>query len=392
MENRASGCDPIHLHTAIRDHLAYLGSSEFIRDTSETLKVLLSECNTKNPPDGVPKSDKDFVADLSQQFKVEVGSATVSYAMWKKNIRELKILYERIQEIPCLALMHLDEVESLFSDYKATFSQTITKSFMDNTGSENRGADRTGFIKSYVESIGEFIEPEVLEKLIDSASSRSIGANGPSKEMSASALTEENLDDEGEDEEDGASVYEGINFQDLARVNINQVYKYDNKLHFRDTIKQYQGLQQKTIPDAVVEDVKKMIKLQGLENPDPDKYVRVTKDHVRKFLVATKHNSYYEDIQLIYGKITGKPCPNISAFEPILYKEFDELVEAFKKLKLKRTNFLNCHYVLKQLLKRQKYRVPEGDLPCLKTPNRLREHHGIYQKCCEILGWTFSPN
>jgi hypothetical protein len=108
-------------------------------------------------------------------------------------------------------------------------------------------------------------------------------------------------------------------------------------------------------------------------------------------LVATKHNSYYEDIQLIYSKITGKPCPNISAYETILYKEFDELVEAFKKLNLKRTNFLNCHYVLKQLLKRQKYRVPDGDLPCLKTPNRLREHHSIYQKCCEILGWTFSP-
>lgn len=392
MENRAAGCDPVQLHVVVKDHLTFLSSQGFIEKTTNAIKDLLGSKLGKTPPDGANKSDVEFVHSLQQEFETTSIINFISYATWKKTIKELRELQEAMTTVPCLALHYLHSACVVFEEYKATFGQTIEKSFMETSNNEKRFDSRNGFIKQYLESVAEFIDPPTLEGLIDIALSRSIVVAPAQKAEQHNALTDEAIE-ASEEDEDGNSVYDGINFQDLSRVNINQVYKYDNKLHFRDTIKQYQGLQQKTIPDFVIEDVKKMIKLQGLESLDgTDKYSRVTKDHIRKFLVATKHNSYYEDVQLIFSRITGKPCPNISSFEPILYKEFDELVEAFKKLKLKRTNFLNCHYVLKQLLKRQRYKVPDGDLPCLKTPNRLREHHGIYQKCCEILGWTFSPN
>jgi hypothetical protein len=390
MESRAVGCDPLSLHAGVHDHLAFIGGEEFIEEKKSAIRNILSMIAGSTLPDGVSKSDSDFFTEMLCEFSshsIPKGSR-LSYAEFKRLIREMRNHREELQERPSVALHHLHICDTMIEEYRATFSHTVTKNFF---GTNPQNADiesAVNFVQRYVGVVEDFISPEVLEKIIETARSKTIQPTTSSGASGSNYISDE-IGEASEEEEDGGSVYDGINFQDLARVNINQVYKYDNKLHFRDTIKQYQGLQQKVIPESVIDDVKKMIKLQGLEDPS-GKYSRVTKDHVRKFLVATKNNSYYEDIQLIYSRITGKPCPNISMYEPILYKEFDELVEAFKQLQLKRTNFLNCHYVLKQLLKRQKYRVPEGDLPCLKTPNRLREHHGIYQKCCEILGWTFT--
>jgi hypothetical protein len=57
-----------------------------------------------------------------------------------------------------------------------------------------------------------------------------------------------------DDDEEGSKskVFSGIHFTDLSRVNINQTYKYEKKCHFRDTVKQYQGLQNKFIPEKVI--------------------------------------------------------------------------------------------------------------------------------------------
>ena len=188
----------------------------------------------------------------------------------------------------------------------------------------------------------------------------------------------------------------GSIYGDNNRINFTVKYKYEKKCHFRDTLNQFQGLQNKCIPDTVIEDVKDAIEkhsLANLEETDVSKrYARVTLDHVRIFLTETNHNKYYEDLQLIFSKITGKKCPDISRYEKQLYDDFDELVEAFLSLNdTNRKNFLNVHYVLRQLLKRRGYRVPENSLSNLKTPSRMREHDDIYQKCCEKLQWNFTP-
>ena len=181
----------------------------------------------------------------------------------------------------------------------------------------------------------------------------------------------------------------GSLYHDNNRVNLTVKYKYEKKCHFRDTLNQFQGLQNKKIDKKVLEDLKEAIQKHGLCNeevPEDDllkRYSRVTIDHIRLFLTETEHFKHYEDLQLIYSKISGKKCPDISRFEKQLYDDFDQLVEVFCSLPdVNRKNFLNVHYVLRQLLKRRGYKVPDNYLSNLKTPSRMREHDDIYQKCC----------
>ena len=112
------------------------------------------------------------------------------------------------------------------------------------------------------------------------------------------------------------------------------------------------------------------------------------------FLGESNHPEYYEDRQLIWSKITGNPCPNIQRYEKGLYTDFEQLVEVFLSFPedvVDRKNFLNTHYVLRQLLLKRGIIVPEDDLNNLKTPARQRAHDDIYQMCCEKLEWNFTP-
>ena len=176
-----------------------------------------------------------------------------------------------------------------------------------------------------------------------------------------------------------------VNYNDYSRVNITQRYHYEKRCHFRDTINQYQGKQNKYIPQKVYEDVKYMIEMQGLD------LNKVTIKHIGMFLSETKNSKYYEDKQLIYSVITKKEKPDISKYEKKLFEDFEKLVEVFLKIKGDRKNFLHAHYVLTQLLLRQGVKLPENSLNSLRTPARLREHDDIYQKCCDLLGWNFKP-
>ncbi len=178
---------------------------------------------------------------------------------------------------------------------------------------------------------------------------------------------------------------ETVNYSDYSRVNITQRYHYEKRCHFRDTINQYQGKQNKYIPQKVYDDVNYMIKMHGLDINN------VTIKHIGMFLSETKNSKYYEDKQLIYSIITNKEKPDISKYEKKLFEDFEKLVEVFLKIKGDRKNFLHAHYVLTQLLLRQGVKLPENSLNSLRTPARLREHDDIYQRCCDILGWNFTP-
>ena len=200
-----------------------------------------------------------------------------------------------------------------------------------------------------------------------------------------------------------SSFSENITYNDYSRININPKYHYEKRCHFRDTINQFQGKQNRSIPDVVYEKLEEMLekhKLIRIEEKQLEdgsivkvkNYDKVLKKHIRLFLSETGFSKYYEDEQLIYNKITGKEKLDISQYESKLFEDFDKLVKAYSTLKeIPRTNLLNSHYVLRQLLLRQGVKVADNVLHFLKTPQRLREHDEIYKRCCEILGWEFTP-
>jgi ribosomal protein L37AE/L43A len=190
---------------------------------------------------------------------------------------------------------------------------------------------------------------------------------------------------------------ENVGFSQLQHINLNQKYKYEKSCHFKDTINQFQTIQNKFIPDKVFKDLDDMIEKYGLKNKQgktiQEIYSKVNKQHIRKFLNETGNNKYYEDLQLFFCKITGNKPPDISHLEKNLFEDFNKLVDAFLQISCNtnRKNFLNSQYVLKQLLRRYNYHVKDDDLCMLKTPARIREHDEIYEKCCEILNWNYQP-
>lgn len=185
-------------------------------------------------------------------------------------------------------------------------------------------------------------------------------------------------------------------FKDIDRVNLSQKYKYKKKVHFRDTVNQYQGKQNKKInPDifSILEQqflIHNLVNLEGKSHNE--KYSNITKEHIYMFLFETNNSNYYEDINMIHTYFTGIPCPDISDIEHLLYEDFDKVVDAYESLEnIDRIHFLNGQYILYQLLRRRKIKVKESDFDILKTRERLVEHDDIYQKICTKLEWTFIP-
>jgi hypothetical protein len=84
-------------------------------------------------------------------------------------------------------------------------------------------------------------------------------------------------------------VEDNINYNDYSRVNIVKRYHYEKKCHFHDTINQYQGKQNKYIPDSVYDDIKYMIRMHGLSLD------KLTIAHVYLFLKETGNFKFYED-------------------------------------------------------------------------------------------------
>jgi hypothetical protein len=186
-------------------------------------------------------------------------------------------------------------------------------------------------------------------------------------------------------------------FKDLSRINTNVKYSYIREIHFKDTIKQFQGKQNKYIDPGVYNILCKSFENANLgEKNAQGKYIHIKKDHIKMFLQENGLYKYYEDINLIHYKLTDIPCPNIFDYEKVLIDDFRKLVNAYDVVikndnKYNRSNFLGSYYILYQLLLRHGYQCKESDFPLIKTIERRIEYDDIYNECCQQLGWYFTP-
>lgn len=190
---------------------------------------------------------------------------------------------------------------------------------------------------------------------------------------------------------------ETISFKDFSRINNNMKFSYIRQTHFRDTMKQFQGKQNKYIDGSVYKILHQCVSDSGLTQVNAQgKYTQITKDHIKMFLQENGLYKYYEDMNLIYSELTGLPCPDIGNYEKQLMDDFERILVVYDKVikessQYTRSNFLNSYYVLYQLLKKNQFPCKEGDFPIIKTIDRKIEHDEIYEKCCLLLGWVFYP-
>lgn len=192
-----------------------------------------------------------------------------------------------------------------------------------------------------------------------------------------------------------------FSYKDINRINITSRYTYDRRIHFRDCINQFQGKQNSTISPSVFE----RLKIQFEKNDFIDKeysvndyrrYSKIEKRHIYMFLKKNNDANHYEDANLIYHRITGRPLPDISYLEEKLMSDFDLLSELYdetyiKNKKTNRKNFINTQYVLYQLLKKHKFKCDKSDFNFLKTTERKLYHDTVTSTLFTKLGWTHHP-
>ena len=370
------------IHTRALAHIKELSSSK--QQKLDTQYKLLSKLMSCKPPHGYTLEEWTAIGTKYGVCKSPSPRTLISYKESKQIIQECEQLHECNQYDSQFKLY--DEVsKEILDDYKVSINGVIQANFMLSTSKQEFSPTQVLLKNELIKVIEEIFGTIVMNKIVSRKTK-------PLKRCISSLATP--CTEEVQDPDD----WNGMIFNDINRINFNQKFKYDKRQHFKDTLNQYQGLQHKTIPTDITSSIIDMIEKLGLADTTKtipkERYTKVTKEHVKMFLSETDNPLYYEDRILIHSKITDTPCPDIQHIEKALFSDFDQLVEVFLNFSdhhVDRKNFLNTHYVLRQLLKKRGIVVADDELNNLKTPARIRSHDDIYQLCCEKLGWNFTP-
>ena len=336
--------------------------------------------------------DSDIINNYIKKYNIIISKKknnnNINYKDWKNKVSSITTLEKDIECIDVLFPYLLVINDDILKEYYTELKKPITSTFL-GTKVINYNLQCIDCYNRYIDNTIDIIGSELFYKIVKKQPRLNI-------ESIYSLYMDTNLSNTSNDDD---YIDDNIvQYDDIGRVNLNQKYKYERKCHFRDTLQQFQGTQNKQINDKVYKDLEDMILKHSLVDNTYDdirKYNKVNIIHIRTFLRESGYYNHYEDSQLIYSKLTGKNSPNISKHEKDLYKDFDDLVLAFMQLpeniRQNRKNFLNNKYVLSQLLKRRNIKIQDCYLDCLKTPSRRKEHDDIYSMCCNILNWTFTP-
>lgn len=404
--------DMLHIHEKILKFFQV--EKENIPTYQKIISILIYNCLNCDTPYGIT-TERVKIEEISKQYEDDIKHKVEEYTY-----REYKNMYEFIMELHNYILnleikqcLYYSVSTNIINSYTEYLNKPQKSNFIGKNKDRNNNNINESILKynELTKELNEFINVVISDKIqyyfkkyIKNKFKTSYKCFNPfqdksfdisSKEVKTKKIMFCVCFDRTEDSNGNVlckncgniynEIEDNINYNDYSRVNIVKRYHYEKKCHFHDTINQYQGKQNKYIPESVYNDVNYMIKMHGLSLD------KLNISHVYLFLKETGNFKFYEDKQLIYSNIVGKPKPDISKYEKALYEDFDKLVNVFLKIKGKRKNFLHSHYVLRQLLLRQGVKIGDDELNSLSTPARLREHDELYEKCCDILGWNFTP-
>jgi ribosomal protein L37AE/L43A len=185
---------------------------------------------------------------------------------------------------------------------------------------------------------------------------------------------------------------------DIERTNVTGKYKYDPRIHFRDTLHRYQGKQHVTINPEVYTKLEKIMEQHHLLIDSSDKkarFYKVTKDHVRLFLKELGYDRHYENHILIHNHLTGQKSDDISHLEGVLMDDFDILFKMYNEEyrmseKTERSSFISTQIVLFELLRRHGYKCDIHDFNVLKNIDRKIWHENVCSTIFAKCRWKYT--
>ena len=356
------------------------------------------------------KNNKDKITDIDKQIE-DIRDILIDKALSIHIIKDLndkiEMLLKNKQE--CIDFQtnlnfYVMDVTPLLESYKQMLIATKKISFM--TKKQNDNQDVRTVVKKYLEILKIYnIDYAELEDIVSSNNKSPV----KKKECKKCKSTQDFIYNEyanveicescGSQEE---KAYKSSCYKDISRVNISNKYTYERRVHFKDCINQYQGKQNASIDDKVYKDLETQLELHGIVQTEEQceniskRFSSVTKEHILLFLKETGHSKHYEDVVLIYHKLTGKKVDDISHIEDALMEDFDKISNVYDQKfkftgKIDRKSFINTLYVLFQLLRKHKYPCKRNDFNMLKTLDRKSFHDDVVKEIFEHLNFNFTP-
>lgn len=345
---------------------------------------------------------------ISENFEYEKNKLQ-EYKLQLENIDkslELKKLKPRIKEAllksKCNLRNHINDIENnvswnfyvtetaeLLEKYKEILNSPMKLSFMGKSTKNNK--EKEEIINNYLEIASKYVIIDISKKSKD----KIVCKNCKHKEFD---IIENNVHVCVNCSAQQILMKNISSYKDIDRVNISSKYIYDRRIHFRDSINQYQGKQNSTIQQTVYDELEEQFELHHLlvgdkNTPKHIRFQNILKEHINIFLKELNYSKHYENVNLIHYNMTGKKPDDISHLEDKLLEDFDILTEYYDKhyKHIDRKNFINTQYVLFQLLLKAKYPCNKEDFTILKTLDRKTFHDEIMGEIFFQLGWNFVP-
>jgi len=383
-----------------------------IEDAKSRLKKISIELSQYKIPYGIEQKDIDIMITQLKEFQMTTpldkseksGKKSVCYSEYKSLLQELKHLCKKnvlplFEEYKC-------KIKPLIEEYENVLNKPVKINFFGKSTSEKN--TELANIKEQIMHLISTYYPDIINGSIHKKEESQIQNTCPNCEHNDFVLefNKQICTACGMEME---SIQIDSEFVDVERVNFSKKYTYKKYIHFRDTLKNFQGKQNRIIDKSLIDRLEhEMIKDGIIDKIDEhseiktekrndrfDRYEKVKKEHIRIYLDQIGENKHYEDINLIYSQMTNLKNHSISSdLEEELLKDFELFTKTFleiskEKSDIKRTNILSSSFILFQLLRRRGYKCKEEDFT-LPTSQKCRyEQEYIYSLCCEKLGWNY---
>lgn len=173
-------------------------------------------------------------------------------------------------------------------------------------------------------------------------------------------------------------------FKDTDRIDLVPRFNYTKRGHMEEALQDYQGKQNTTIPQEVLDLLKEETRKNKISLDE------LTKKHLYIFLSQNGYGGHYENINLIHHLLTGVPCPDISEYEEIILERNEQIEQIYNTVKKsERKNSLNIYYKLWKICESLNLPVNRDDFCFLKTDLKIKEHDEVCRKIFLRLGWYF---
>jgi len=368
--------------------LKYFNNQQDILTTE--LETILNKLETHKIPYGI---DENKVMKILNSYDLSHNpNKEISYYDMKMDMENIERIEEQLNEKPMQELLFMNEANKIINKTKEYLTTPVTINFFNKKQSTNSNQKEIDTLKlkmiqlckQYIDFSDTEFKKQEEQQICDCGSTEFVLDN--SNEYCIGC---------------GKTFYkvfeiETSTFTDNERVSFSQKYKYKKINHFKDTIRQFTGTQNKHIDKKVLDDLQNALEKDKIIDHTLSKpFNKLTKEHLRIYLDHTGHNKYYEDINLIYHHFTGKACPKIddNLYNKLL-DDFEKLVQMFISIsentdKIERTNFLNSQYVLYQLLKKYNYQCYENDFALPRSTKCRVDQEKIYIDLCDKLHWSY---